>query len=383
MIKEIHESDVYGFIIESGCAATLANTLMSEPNSSNTIHFAKQPYSKEYEESQYEKKWERSVSKKYTSQVLIEELSIKYPVNFGLVTSWQMEQNSIHGWYSIFYKEKFTHLHVTIPVKQVTNRKHILSLIAEIGTRIIYYISKNDLVNIFKDFKEGNISIDLIEDSNKKLIQILENAGSDYPLVFENNKPIRFEELMRRKESFIIQKGSFNPIHHGHTDLMDVSLNKYPNSLPVFLISIDRYDKPHIEMDELLSKIERINSLGYIVIIMKSIYFYDTFDILSVMTNKKLYFPIGSDTMNRIYEADSSNKNIPLHFRDKYILHILDKYFSQFKFILYDRPDYPIDLKILDLYQDIIDHNKNYEGTNISSTRIREGKLKNKLDEKN
>ena len=44
-IKEIHNSNLYGTIIEAGCSATIASTLMNVAGSSKTIYRCEQPYS--------------------------------------------------------------------------------------------------------------------------------------------------------------------------------------------------------------------------------------------------------------------------------------------------------------------------------------------------
>lgn len=398
MIKLIHESDMFGFIIEAGCAATLANSLMGVEGSSKTVAYAIQPYSKDYQNHKYDgEKFARSVSKEYTQSVLDKELTECFTyddkINFGLVTSWQMPTTgAIHGWYSVYYKGLNIDIHVSMSALQYANRSHILSTISDIGQRIMFYLTKGKIEKLFEDFREGTIMIDMFDSNtecpaNRQLIAIQKHAAGDYPLVFENGHTIRFEDLMRKGEKFLIQKGSFNPLHHAHKAIMDEGLRRYPDAVPVFLISTYRYDKPYIEYEDLMERVKFINDHGYIVIVMKSVYFYDTFDILdSISDNKKMfYFSVGTDTMNRIFETDIKDVDDEL-IKIDYVVDFhrqkTAEYADKFKLVLFDREGYTLAHRIPYMYEHILEYTEGFKGGNVSSTAIRQGIIKNLLDDK-
>lgn len=387
-IKKIHKSDIYGIIVECGCAATLANQLMEVEGSSKTIYNATQPYSKEVQENLYPSngKYSRSVSYEFVKTALSIEMKKNLKIDFILITSWQMniKSGSIHGWYGIFYKNTQKFFHVTIkevPGWYEFHRRKALKTIANIGTIFMDHLIDGNwdftieipdtsmliMIDDVRDW-EGNYDFD-------SLFVIQQKSSYDYPIVFDKEIPIRFEKLARKsKDGMIIQKGSFDPLHHQHVAIMTESIERKVEQVnPVFLISTDRYDKPNIGYDELKIRIKQINKHGYPLIIMKSIYFYETFDVFKKIGGLlKFFFPIGTDTMNRIYTVDLKTQND--------IKEITKKYSSKFKFLLFDRPGYELDEDIKTVYQELIETIEDYKGNDVSSTKIRNGEMKNLLD---
>src|SRR6185369_1905528 len=71
-IKAIHESNLFGSIIELGCAATLAQSLMAIEGSSKTIFKTFQPYSRDIQKKLYASMY-RSISKEFVRDVLFKE----------------------------------------------------------------------------------------------------------------------------------------------------------------------------------------------------------------------------------------------------------------------------------------------------------------------
>ena len=105
-IQEIHNSNLFGVIVETGCSATIASTLMNVAGSSKTIYRCEQPYSKEYQESLYGS-FKRSVSREWIKSVLEAEAAKSDKINFVLASSWQlMDPNDplqyAHGWIGLF-----------------------------------------------------------------------------------------------------------------------------------------------------------------------------------------------------------------------------------------------------------------------------------------
>ena len=65
-VKDIHNSNLYGIIVETGCSTAVTSKLMEVSGASNTIYYSLQPYSKNYEKSRYGT-FPRSVSKDFIS----------------------------------------------------------------------------------------------------------------------------------------------------------------------------------------------------------------------------------------------------------------------------------------------------------------------------
>ena len=106
-IQEIHDSNLFGVIVESGCSATIASTLMNVAGASKTIYRCEQPYNKEYQEQLYGK-FKRSVSREWIKKVLEQEHALTpSSVNFILASSWQLNDPNdplvyAHGWIGLF-----------------------------------------------------------------------------------------------------------------------------------------------------------------------------------------------------------------------------------------------------------------------------------------
>jgi hypothetical protein len=214
----------------------------------------------------------------------------------------------------------------------------------------------------------------------------LEAAANDYFLVYGPKGAMRFEELMRMSDEFIINKGSFNPLHHGHIAMMEEGKEIVPGGVPVFLISTYRYDKPHISWDELESRISSIIHQGYYVIVCKEPFFYKTFAMLRRMTdkNKKFYFTIGSDTLNRIYKTDLENTVDKDHPEPSpYMARVTVEgmkriYADRFKFIVLMREGDTL-VPETAWYDAFLINTPDYKDDGISSTKIRNGEIQNKI----
>ena len=154
-IQEIHESNLFGIIIEAGCSATIASTLMSVAGSSKTIYKCEQPYSKEYQTKLYGE-FKRSVSKEWIQKVLEVESSKceDKRVNFVLASSWQLIDTVdplvyAHGWYGLYdiQRDVKHYLHFTFRrdffyrernVYHEYDRKNLLTFIGIIASDILH-----------------------------------------------------------------------------------------------------------------------------------------------------------------------------------------------------------------------------------------------------
>lgn len=415
-IKEIHNSNLYGTIIEAGCSATIASTLMNEPGSSKTVYRAEQPYSKEYQESLYGK-FKRSVSKEWIKQVLEVESKKSDKINFVLASSWQLiDPNDplvyAHGWFGLYDMQRNVkhYLHFSFrrdffrAYREVDNdnsatimwsgdkneyiehkyaydladRKTLLDIIGKLACNILHTAISGDIKSLVKlhavESILDNAYIDngIVEEINYDLlISTLEKANGDYFLVFDKGEVIRIEDLMRKSNEFVIQKGSYEIFHHAHLQMMKMSLDKYTNSVGAYLISSYRYDKPHLSSEEIIKRIKPINELGFPVIICKSVLFYETFDLLKKWSyGKKFQFPIGTDTINRILKTDKENSVD--------IQNIVNTYKDAFNLLLFNRLNVMRDAETI-LYDPILSIIDEYNDDGISSTAIKKGTMNNLL----
>ena len=420
-IQDIHNGKLFGILSETGCSGGTANALMNESGSSHTVDFSIQPYNKNREVERYGDQaetsgvgihplWERSVSLGYIDRVLeIEKTNMNEQDNFVFASSWQLD-GICHGWIGLYLKETNTkhYLHYTLPefpTREYTpppfpTRLSKLEHIAKIGVELLHSATYDATLRSFK-LKSEEIYpavLDMAYFLNDTLacadgelvdydlvIGSLEACPGDYPVVFEGKGMIRLEDLARRSNQQVIVKGSFNPMHHAHKDMADMTKTMYPGSVASLLISTVRYDKPHIGTDELIDRIHFINEHDYPLIVVKEVYFYDTFKLMtSWMPDHKFYWPLGTDTVERIHACDIKTADREgVLTGNAYIRYVLiDKFCEDKKhFFVYFKRGNKLDDRIIHTYGDMLIEAKDYVDTGVSSTKIRSGEMSNDIDQ--
>lgn len=396
-IKDIHESDLFGFIIETGCGCTITNQLMSISGASKTIAYSKQPYSKEYEKDKYGKhEYNRSVSYEFMRAMFKEEPDtnsheLRAKMNFSIMASWQLNDGDndkmTHGWFAVKMKKyhQTRYFHFYFPKSlNVTDRQVEFNMIGDLAIEILhkwYFEGEDGLANLdtFARLDQAYIDNDV---DYKLLFTSLNNNKSDYPLLFKDDKPVRFEEFLRLNNKIILQKGSFNPLHHQHVAMLEWAEDKY-SAIGAFMVSFNRYDKDLIDVEEMIAKIKNINAHGYYVLICKEPLFYDNFKTLmkdSKNGDHVFYFPVGYDTINRIYKTDldeSHDSPFAAAIRQQGMERIFSK---KFKFVVYPRGGYDLNPAVSG-YGSLIEYvDGDYLPGDVSSTKIRNGEMKNLLN---
>ena len=362
-IKEIHNSDLYGIIVEN---TNIGAELLKVSGASDTIYYTKIPYSKLYQKKEYGDFY-RSISKEYINKVLDKEIAdnVDANINFVLVSSWQLNTENINGWLGLYINNTKYYFHYSFIPNLDEKRDYLINIISATGINILHS-AINGSVNVVES-ADDNIILDqayINDDVNYHLLlNTLEKRETDYFLVFDKEEPIRFIDLMRRSNEFSILRGSFNPIHYGHNALIEQGKKQYPHATSALLVSTFRYDKEHLNINEMISKIKTINSHGYPLIICKNPYFYGAFDLFNIWgQDKQYYLMVGCDTINRILKTDTE-QNIDTKYKVNY-------YKDNFKFILFNRVGYNRD-KNTHIYDDMIIENNDYIDDGISSTKLR------------
>jgi len=394
LIADIHKSSLKGTIIECGCGAAITNALMLVPGASGTIYNAMQPYSKEIQEELFTgHAYERSVSLDFmlaVEQYAVDRLSDEN--NFFLAASVQMSDGNkdkvTHGWFMFYHKDmlhaKFMHFTLSKDT-YLKSREDVLAEFGKIGVQILYSYLCNGLKIINTrgigklDMAYTNIIGLHLEMNTELVMNSMEADWQDYFVCVSGGKFVRLEDIMRRTTNFVIEKGSFNPLHHKHVEMIQVAV-KETGAEPLFMISTSRYDKPHIDTEDLMRRVKTINDHGYDVLICKKALFYDNFETLleNVADDKHFVFVIGSDTINRIYDTDVRD-----HAADAIKLAIgviRCRYQGRFGFLVLRRDGVEVKPEV-GMYGSLVVVNESYVDDGTSSTAIRDGKIKNKLDE--
>ncbi|KAH9311875.1 hypothetical protein KI387_026910 [Taxus chinensis] len=103
----------------------------------------------------------------------------------------------------------------------------------------------------------------------------------------------------------IILSGSFNPLHEGHTRLLEIASSISKNAFPCYEISAINADKPPLTLNQIKDRVKQFEAIGKTIIITNQPYFYKKAELLPDST-----FIIGADTVARIID--------PKYYGDNY-----------------------------------------------------------------
>lgn len=389
-VKMIHASNLYGVIIECGNGCSITSALMQIEGASNTIYESKQPYNKDVQKTYYTGQYDRSVSLNFIKDVLKTEkeknstlfsMSDKKP--FILASSFQLrstdsKQNILtHGWIGLHIDGEDRYYHLSIPESKV--RTSYFAIIAKCALDLFIHIINPKSGVLVCEYLDQ-----VILPNEPSLVSTLKytiynkkcKKNDFFITINKKNEVIRFEDLVRNKKGVILQKGSYNPIHEGHEEIMKLTTTEYPTYASSFLISIVRYDKPMIALDDLLDRIQMITELGYNVIITKNPLFKDSLYWLRSQTRYRqlpVVFPMGIDTINRVIDTDIDERQklsvINIDW-SKHFSFLQSTVYKNTTFFVFNRQGY--DLKRESEYFKNIVINPDYTDPNaISSTKIR------------
>ena len=320
MIEEIHKSPCYGYVVETGAGSIISNSLLSVSGASRTIEACFTPYSKYHVESTLNMDLSniRAISKEYAQ--ILSGLALSGPrakylfetnENFFVLTStFQISSNpnvSSHGWMSLTtpLRDEPNFYHFTLP--QLTHdmdvseyRKDMFRLVGELGISVIYrnMVNKIDLMYLDVCIEDGEYSyLDTIK-------SILATPDDMAVVFYPNGETDRLEPICRSSDNILIFKGSFNPPHYGHMEMMRI-VEKELGVDGSFVISLDTFGKGLVDPKDILHRVKMINDLGYRVILNKKPLFRDFINLFNNRMNKlaKLHFMMGEDTAIRFVQV--------------------------------------------------------------------------------
>ncbi len=406
-IKDIHASDAYGILIETGCGLAVSNALLEVSGASNTIYLAECPYSKEYQTFKYGETNARAVSMENIKHIMNYYKALDKPdnVNFIYAASFQLGEHndkSTHGWIGLSLKgDDRRYFHISI--HESLTRKQYIDKISKIGIDILnFYIHKSTGTN----FIPSNCCIDIALNGKGEQVNLtdmfvsLRYEDDENFLCFKEGKLVRMEDLFRDQKNIALFKGSFNPIHAAHIHTAQLAKDEYGIE-PVFVISSSVYQKGWIESEDLKQRVETLNDLGYSVIITKDGYFNKNTAYIRQKFKQPLIYVVGSDTLNRILESsynilnpiDSKEYNRYLNqlvsmkpdnelitdkeldeIEEMALSHYMRKFkedFQDVRFFVVNRPGSELkeEVKLIQEYYKMVEEHPEY--FHISSTKIR------------
>lgn len=417
-IEQINASPYKGLFIENGAGANpIANKIMIYPGSSKTILYCMTPYAKE----EYTKLGESGLKKMrdlnsfnvknnadlYYSEIpetirAVSEFSVASIIysdwaqskidfhrkmgescTFIISTSWQLandEKSISHGYIGIDITNNIgfpKYFHITLPKHM--NRGEMIKYIGEIGIHLLYDILFNCIT---PDLSIDHIYNHKLHTDKYAMIDYLSACNYDSAMVFDRGeKMTRLADIDRRDDidNIVLFKGSFNPIHNTHIDMVKQLPIKLIKST-YFVISVDTMDKGIISINDIIDRIDSIHKCGFNVILVRKPLFTNTLATIGQYVKKKIIFLTGVDTYLRLvsdYTMEPYSKGGPQISSIEEGKIVYGFQFKDIKFIVYHRAGYNEQLeKVNDIVNTLeIDNVQFASYTNedeVSSTFVRE-----------
>jgi hypothetical protein len=109
--------------------------------------------------------------------------------------------------------------------------------------------------------------------------------------------------FIRNDGPLVIYPGSWNPIHEGHRNIMDMAQYILNEGKPILELSLDNTDKGRMDYIDLQFRLKQLDPYDYIL--TRAPFFRSKVELLtSLYPNKKLIFVVGEDTWSRIWDEN-------------------------------------------------------------------------------
>ncbi|KAK9676242.1 hypothetical protein RND81_11G063800 [Saponaria officinalis] len=101
--------------------------------------------------------------------------------------------------------------------------------------------------------------------------------------------------LASTSERKVILPGSFNPLHEGHLQLMEVAISVLGDGYPCFELSAFNADKPPLTISQIKDRVKQFEKVGKTVIVSTQPFYYKKAELFPGSA-----FVIGADTVVRL-----------------------------------------------------------------------------------
>lgn len=375
-INKFKETNKKGILIEVGAGMPVYNLLCQYPNTaSKIVYYAESPNNWEYSQKKYSHST-RAISPDVCENIIIHHKSNNKNIDYVLVNTIQIANTpdtETHGWFGLCMDNIYRYFHFYI--ESGKTRKEQIEIIGEIGIQLL----NNQLHNCIDIVLDQDFNDDLEYLLNGKLNSISNNQNT-ITVINKHGKLTRLTEFLRHDfKDLCILKGSFNPVHDHHINLLEKTKQISNNSYGVFCISINHRHKGALDVQNLIKRIKLINHIGYSVLIDTNGLFYDCYSSITknvsfICTNKYLRFVLGTDVLVRLIEDIDLGSTIENGKLKPVEVYDIDKCsFSYLKRNIDDNvtiPDYFV-MSIQELEM---------ESSIVSSTQIREYIENNEID---
>lgn len=305
----LEKEDLKTYIVEIGAGCPIAHGLYQCPGASKVVYHSESPYGSA--KHKYPSIGNhRMVSKEAVASILdsVKDAMIR-SFNYIIATSFQVRSGEDddrvpHGWVAVAryvngeWEDNFYHLTLCdYQTGKFYSREKSLEIIADEVSAIILNTKENSTVDIGYEYNLLN---------------------SKCPVFFKDGKPVRLEDVTRKYRRIALYKGSFNPIHHGHVQIAKTVEDE--DTLVIFAISKNTYQKGEAQNESILKRLEMIDSENFMCAVFEIGYFYDNVRYLVERTALYVDLIMGVDTFNRLikcyetFEFSASERSAILGF---------------------------------------------------------------------
>ncbi|VFQ78180.1 unnamed protein product [Cuscuta campestris] len=296
LVEAIHSTPTQAVVYVSGGASQALGWLMSVPGASNTVLEAVVPYS-------------RMSMVQLLGKVPAQSASLQTAEEMALLAYNRALKLSKPGFPALGVG--FTGALASTQPKRGDHRFHLSTRTSQRLQVSTVTLSKGLRTREQEDFVSSQFLLKAVANACKvseNFVPGLTESEIPVELGWQFNEDQELEQVISGQVSFkvypfssvnaerkIILSGSFNPLHDGHLNLLEVATSICGGGYPCFELSAVNADKPPLTVSEIKDRVKQFEKVGKTVIISNQPYFYKKAELFPGSA-----FVIGADTVARL-----------------------------------------------------------------------------------
>ncbi|VFQ66569.1 unnamed protein product [Cuscuta campestris] len=306
LVEAIHSTPTQAVVYVSGGASQALGWLMSVPGASNTVLEFVVPYS-------------RMSMVQLLGKVPAQSASLQTAEEMALLAYNRALKLSKPGFPALGVG--FTGALASTQPKRGDHRFHLSTRTSQRLQVSTVTLSKGLRTREQEDFVSSQFLLKAVANACKvseNFVPDLTESEIPVELGWQFNEDQELEQVISGQVSFkvypfssvnaerkIILSGSFNPLHDGHLNLLEVATSICGGGYPCFELSAVNADKPPLTVSEIKDRVKQFEKVGKTVIISNQPYFYKKAELFPGSA-----FVIGADTVARLIN--------PKYYRNDY-----------------------------------------------------------------